>query len=93
VSPGQAERERQALLRLAGSLLAARERSKLSQRAVERATGYSHSMLCCWERGRNVPPVVALVRLAHLYGMDIGALVSGINRKSTGARRGSTVAA
>lgn len=86
VPPAQAEREKQELLCLAGNLRAARARTKLSQREVERATGYTQPVLCHWEQGRRPPSVAALFRLARLYGVSVGDLMTAVNRPARSGR-------
>jgi transcriptional regulator with XRE-family HTH domain len=56
------------------SLRRERERRNLSQRALSRLTGVSHSAVSQWESGRALPEPTKVVLLEHALELEPGSL-------------------
>lgn len=61
-----------------------REALGLSRQYVANMLGVSYSTLYFWERGRNYPPIDAVVSMSELYSMSILEITSIILKKEPG---------
>lgn len=59
---------------MAAALVALRERKGATQFEVAVATGIQPQSLSAYERGRNVPTLAKLQKLADYYGVSLDAL-------------------
>lgn len=70
--------------RLGDFLKEKRERAGLSQKTVSNKLGYSTAQFVSnWERGISHPPVTALKKIAHLYGITAEDLFEKLKEQAT----------
>lgn len=61
-----------------------REALGLTRQYAANMLGVSYSTLYFWERGRNYPPIDAVVSMSELYSMSILEIISIILKKEPG---------
>ena len=72
----------------AGLTRTARHRGGMSQRALGRAAGTSHSTIAAYEAGRREPSFEAVIRILRAAGyelqLELRPVVGGVDRASRG---------
>lgn len=61
--------------RQAAAFKAKREAAGYSQEAVAATFGISHTTVCGWEKGKWLPRLETIVRIAELYGCKVDDLL------------------
>ena len=61
---------------IARNIASARKSAKLTQAELAEKIGYSDKAVSKWERGEGIPDVPTLVKLAEIFGTNIGYFVS-----------------
>lgn len=61
---------------IAKNIAAARKNSKLTQAELAEKIGYSDKAVSKWERGEGIPDVPTLVKLAEIFGTNIGYFIN-----------------
>lgn len=61
-----------------------RELHGFTRQQAANMLGVSYSTLYFWERGRNYPPIDAVVSMSELYSMSILEIISIILKKEPG---------
>lgn len=78
---------------LAQMLSRVRKEHGFSQDALADALGLTRQAVSKWERGAGFPSMDNLIKLSHLYGVDLAVLTGGATTPSAGADSAPTAEA
>ncbi|TDQ41042.1 helix-turn-helix domain-containing protein [Aureibacillus halotolerans] len=69
------------IMEIVGKLMAARDRQKLSQRALSKKSGIPQKTISRIETGKDIPQLKTLLKLASALGLELTMIDSNVKKE------------